>query len=83
MKYPMYSIRDKKTAFGFPFTETNDGTAKRGFTMAINSGEGVMSFAYGDYELYRIGEFDTDKGVIFALDIPVLVCSGDSVFNGE
>ena len=81
MKYPIYSYRDSKVGFGTPLCDMNDQSAIRGFAYAINSGNGVMSFSPKDYDLYKIGEFDTDKGIIIAEKIPVLIVYGTSVFE--
>lgn len=78
MKYPVYSYRDIKVAFGGPIVEMNDQTAIRGFAYAINQNEGLMNFSPKDYDLYRIGEFDTEKGILIPEKVPVLVMSGVS-----
>lgn len=83
MKYPMYSVRDRHTGFMTPSTDFNDNTAKRNFAKAINSDNGIMNFDPGDFDLYRIGEFDTDKGVLIPEKIPQLVISGLSVFGAK
>lgn len=79
MKFPVYSYRDSKVGFGSPIVETNDQTAVRGFSFAMNNPQGMMNFAPGDYDLYKIGEFDPDKGILYSEDIPVMICSGASV----
>lgn len=78
MNYSMYSVRDLKTTFGNPFLEKNDAAAIRGFTYAINSGNELMHFRPGDYDLYKIGEFDPETGIIED-GFPKLVVSGSSV----
>lgn len=62
--------------------DQNDQTAIRGFAYAINNNN-VMNFSPKDYDLYKVGEFDVDKGVINALKVPVLIASGVNVINGE
>lgn len=78
MKYPVYSYRDLKVAFGQPIVEMNDQTAIRGFAYAINQNQGLMNFSPKDYDLYRIGEFDAEKGILIPEKVPVLVMSGVS-----
>lgn len=78
MKYPIYSYRDLKVAFGQPIVEMNDQTAIRGFAYAINQNQGLMNFSPKDYDLYRIGEFDAEKGILIPEKVPVLVMSGVS-----
>ena len=79
MKYPVYSYRDSAAmAFGQPIVEQNEFTAIRGFKYAVNGREGVMNFSPKDYDLYKIGEFDVEKGELIPI-MPELVCSGMSV----
>lgn len=82
MKYPIYSYRDLKVGFGAPATDMNDQSAIRGFSYAINN-PGIMNFSPKDYDLYKIGEFDTEKGIITGFEVPQLVVSGSSVFSEE
>lgn len=82
MKYPIISYRDKKVGFSPPQCEQSETAAIRGFAYAINSRDGMMNFAPNDYELYKIGSFDTDTGLIVPESIPVLLVSGSSVFGG-
>lgn len=81
MKYPVYSIRDTRANnFGFPQVDINDDTAERNFGYAMN-GEGVMNFRPQDYDLYKIGEFDTLTGVFEPIGIPEFVVSGTTVLE--
>ena len=83
MKYPIFSVRDIKVGFGIPYVEQTDASAIRGFSYTVNAREGVMNFSPKDYDLYKVGEFDTDKGVIIAAKLPTLMVSGTDVFNEE
>lgn len=82
MKLPVYSYRDAKAGFGTPICDQNDVTAIRGFSYAINNREGIMGFSPNDFDLYKIAEFDTEKGIMKGMT-PVLVVSGASVFNAK
>ena len=81
MKYPMYSYRDVKVGFGSPICDMSDQSAVRGFAYAINNKDGMMNFSPKDFDLYKVGMFDTEKGVIVPEKVPVLVVSGMSVFE--
>lgn len=81
MKFPVYSYRDKEVGFGSPIVESNDIVAMRGFSMQMNNPSSIMNFSPKDFDLYRIGEFDPDSGMIFPEPVPVLVCSGVSVIG--
>lgn len=84
MIYPMFAVRDVNVGFNAPMTDVNENTAKRNFTFAINDpNNGVMHFAPKDYDLYKIGTFDTESGLLLPEPVPVLICSGVSVFGSE
>lgn len=80
MKYPVYSYRDAKVGFGQPIVDSNDLSAKRGFAYAINNSVGVMGFQPGDFDLYHIGTFDSETGMITG-QTPGILATGLSVFN--
>lgn len=81
MNYKIFAIRDKYTSFMSPAVDINEEAAKRNFAYAINNNPGVMNFAPSDYDLYQIGTYDSESGVIDAL-VPIkFVCNGMEVFN--
>lgn len=82
MKYPVFSYRDLKVGFGMPVVDQNEAAAVRGFSYAINGRDGIMGFSPSDFDLYKIGVFDTEKGTIEAVT-PELVVSGASVFGAK
>lgn len=81
MIYPMFAIRDKYTCFMNPTVDQSVESAKRGFSYAINNNPGLMNFAPSDYDLYQIGEFDSESGVIKPLKAIKFICNGVEVFN--
>ena len=80
MKYPMFSIKDDKTGFSCPTCDQSEASAVRNFSFAVNNSDTVMGFAPKDYDLYKVGEFDTDSGKIRTF-VPEFVVSGSSVFG--
>ena len=81
MKYPVYCIRDQKVGFQPQLIlEQSDSSAVRGFSFAINGNDGLMNYSPADFDLFRVGEFDTETGTFFPV-VPVNVCSGVSVFG--
>lgn len=65
MIYNVYAIRDSKTGFLQPTCEMNDASAMRNFEHAVMAGPDSLFFSHPeDYALYRLGSYDTDKGVI-------------------
>lgn len=79
MKYPVYAFRDVKTQFGQPYIEQNEDAAVRGFGLMMNNPDSVMKFSPGDFDLYHIGYFDTDSGLIEGLQVPEFIVNGKSV----
>lgn len=63
--YCIFCIKDTKVGFMNPFVEPNDAVAVREFGNLVNSnGSSVVSANYQDMELYRLGSFSHDTGVI-------------------
>lgn len=85
MKYPMFAVRDIKASnFGFPFSSVNDDTAIRSFGYEVNTvhPDNLLNKAPGDFELYRVGFFETDTGV-FEPCLPELLTRGSDVVSRE
>lgn len=83
MKYPIYSYRDNKAWFGQPMIDNNDESAIRGFSYAINNANGIMSFSPSDFDLYKIGYFDSEKGTVEPVNPIQLIVSGSSVYGAK
>lgn len=79
MIYPVYSIKDHKVGYMPPTVDQNDGSAIRNFSYAVNSG-GIMNYSPNDFDLFKIGDFDDEKGKMIGI-VPELVVSGSSVFG--
>ena len=79
MIYPMYSIRDIHTGFMTPMTDMNDNSAARNFAHVIRSSDGVMHTHPSDFDLFKIGSFDTENGQLDLLWPITLVMSGGDV----
>lgn len=82
MKFYIYAIQDKKVGFMQPITDVSDQSAMRNFSYGVNSG-GIMNYSPKDFDLYRIGSFDSDKGTIEPCPIPELIVTGVNVFNDK
>lgn len=83
MTYPVYSVRDLKGDFYSPRIDQNDESAIRWFSMTVNTPETLTNFAPADFQLFRIGTFDSEIGLISPLNLPVLLISGNEVFGKE
>lgn len=80
MIYPVITIRDNKTGYLPPQVEQSIEAAIRGFTFALNKPDTMMYEFAQDYDLFKVGEFDTDTGMIEPCT-PVNLCSGYSVLK--
>lgn len=65
MKTNVYAIKDTKIGFESPFLRVNDDAAKRDFFSAAKFAPEPNRFQQtpADYELYRLGSFDTATGI--------------------
>lgn len=67
----LYSVFDKVSkVFQFPCAVENDEAAIRGFVGLADS----YKF-FPDLELYCVGSFNLETGVITPVELPCLVCS--------
>lgn len=82
MKYGIYSVRDKLSGYLNMFLEKSDAHATRNFSIIVNDDTSVISSCPGDYDLYRIGSFDTDSGCLSG-DKPEFVVSAGSLWNSK
>lgn len=80
MIYFIYSMRDKHTGFVSPTFDLNDQTAARNFSMALTKSDGILGFAPSDFDLYCLGTWDTDTGLITPASLPQLVRTGSDAF---
>lgn len=78
MIFSIYCIKDRLTGFLSPTFDQNDPSAVRNFTHAIFYTDSLMNSHPGDYDLYCLGTFDSETGVIMPID-PQIVCTGSSV----
>lgn len=79
MKYILVSMRDSKVGFMPPQSDVNETHAIRSFSYAINNND-EMAYSPKDFDLFKVGEFNTDTGEITAC-MPDNIASGYSVFN--
>lgn len=80
MKLNIFSVKDRAAgAFGRPFFLPTTGLAIRGFTDEVNRRtheNGVQNDMHvhaDDFELYELGEFDDEHGVISLHERPKLL----------
>lgn len=65
MKMNLYSVRDIKAGYGNPYCMHNDEMAIRDIKLAVNSDKpNIIRQFPEDFELVRLGTFDTTTGEI-------------------
>lgn len=79
MIYPIYAVRDLMTGFMSPTVDMNDVSAARNFTHAVKTSDGVMHTNPSDFDLFRVGSFDTETGQIDSVWPIELITSGGDV----
>lgn len=77
----MYCMKDKKTGFLQPHLDSNHKAAKRAFQLGLATakGDSIMGFCPEDFELYYLGEFDNESGIISQPTIPEFIVDGSSL----
>lgn len=81
MVNPVYCIRDRKGDFWMPKVAQNEASARRDFAMLVNNPDphNVVGFAPYDFELYRIGDFDSETGMFITMEKKEFIISGESL----
>lgn len=71
MQLKIFSIRDSKgETYNTPFFQKTHGEAERTFRELANDEKSIVNKYADDFDLYYLGEFDTDAGSIKALNTP-------------
>lgn len=63
MLQKFYTVYDRHVGYGFPFAQPNDACACRTFKIWLNDPSSELSKSPEDYELFYLGEYNTDTGV--------------------
>lgn len=71
MELRVYSIRDSKAEiFNQPFFQKTDAEAQRSFAQLIRDPKSTINQFPEDYDLYFLGTYDDQTGVIKSMDTP-------------
>lgn len=75
MQYKVFAIRDQKAElYNQPFFQKTHGEAERNFQTLVNDEKSTISQYPDDFDLYFLGEYDDNKGLLISLDTPQHVC---------
>jgi len=67
----MYSIRDSKAQiFHIPYFNNTHGEAERNFSELVKDEKSMISKYPDDYDLYHVGTYDDQTGLVESLDTP-------------
>lgn len=75
----IYSVRDNKVGFMNPTVEGSDAIAIRNFEFAVKNSKSLLNSHPQDFDLYKIGSFDSDSGAISGC-LPEFVFSASDIF---
>lgn len=78
MIYNLYSIRDKKSEFAAPVPVRDNDQAMRWFDNQIKT-NAFMTEYKDDFELYKVGTFDTETGKADKVELVEYIMSGSEV----
>lgn len=80
----VYSVKDSLTEFKSPFIARSDAEAERAFSNLVNADRNEISMSPQYYDLYLLGTYDTDTGLIVGLAGGVkMVASGSAIKKGK
>lgn len=79
---PMFCIKDRAVnTWGDPFAQPSEQHAKRWFRDLVNDEKTPFAQHPDDYDLYSVGEYDDDGGILDPIEHPVLVARGKDLVN--
>lgn len=80
MKLKMYSIRDQKSEiFNVPFYKQTHGEAERDFRTLVNDQKSQVNIYPEDFDLYYIGTYDDNSGIVEPLKTPEFIIKAVNV----
>lgn len=77
----VYCVRDGLTGYMSPTLDTSDESSIRSFAHAVYRSDTIMTTFSKDYDLFAIGTFDTDSGLLAPIVPPRHLISGVNAYN--
>lgn len=82
MKLLAFAVYDRAArAYSAPFYQHTRGLGERMFADLVVDPQSNVSKHPGDYELFCVGEFDNEEGVLSSPDKPLLLVTGVQVLS--
>lgn len=84
MELKIFSIRDQKAeVFNTPFFQKSHGEAERNFTTLVNDEKSTPSQFPDDFDLYFLGTYNDQSGLVKSLDTPQHVVKAVSLKRSQ
>lgn len=86
MKYKVMVVMDRAVeGFGVPFFARSVGEGERSFRDEINRADPNNSLNKHPehFDLFLVGEFDSDSGLLNPLTVPTMIVVGKNCVNGQ
>lgn len=81
MIYGVFSIRDSMTGFMTPTIDLNSDSAIRNFAHSLVAGPSVVTTFSKDFDLYQLGQFNSEAGELIPCSAPVFIVSGSDALG--
>jgi hypothetical protein len=80
----IYAVHDiKADAFGTPIFQANDEICIRSLSAVVCDTETTIGKNPEDFNLYNLGAYNNETGLISTLERPELICSAVSLIQKE
>lgn len=84
MQLKMYTVRDAKAeVYNAPFYKRSHGEAERDFAMAIRDEKNPSAKYPEDFDLFFVGEYDDQTGVVKPLATPQHIAKAIDLVNRQ
>lgn len=84
MQLKMYSVRDAKAeVYNAPFYKRSHGEAERDFTNAVRDEKNPNSKYPEDFDLFYLGDYDDQTGLVSPLNTPQHIAKAIDVINRQ
>lgn len=80
MIYGVFCIRDSKVGFMTPTIDQNESCAIRNFEYAAQRTDSLFNSHPSDFDLYRIGSYDSESGELTSC-LPEHLCSASDLLK--
>lgn len=81
MVQKIFAIYDRKSQiYRFPNFYRNEGQAARSLLQACTDLQTEIGRFPADFELYELGSWDDERGILYSIEKPIFVVSAQTLF---